>query len=226
MTAMMVAAIMGLTIEPETAVPGDGLVRITVDVTDGDDVYWLITSPRSRDFEAIGNKLIFAAGAKPGRVEGDVTVINWDGHKYERSVWEVTIGSVPLPVPPVPPTPPLPPTVPQGLWGLTKVAHAESGKLDSRVIAQIGPLADNYAAVAELIVAMQITGIEDAKSELRKRNRLTVPVADRQYWAAWNTAIVAILASHNAELKASIDLVAEAYAAISDGLELTSRRTK
>jgi len=138
-------------------------------------------------------------------------------------VWGVTIGSASPPIPPVPPTPP---PVPSGLWGLTTVSHTEARKLDSRVLVYVSPMADNYAAVAELILTKQITGVESAKTELRKRNRAMVPEAERQYWAGWNTAIATIMQSHNTELRADINLVAEAYAAISDGLSLTGRRTR
>jgi len=76
-TLLVVSAMSStIAITPEKPVPGDGLVRVSIDSQDGDQVYWLITSPRGRDFEALGNKLIFAAGARPGEVQGDVTIIN------------------------------------------------------------------------------------------------------------------------------------------------------
>jgi len=107
--------------------------------------------------------------------------------------------------------------MPDGLWSLTKTAYQQSR--DSALPAdQVVKVAANYTDVADQILAGKITTDAAAKAMLKSANQADVPVGDRPKWATWDAAITAILASHDAELKTNIRLVADAFAAIADGL--------
>lgn len=214
-----------IVIDAPTEVEPGSLIVATVTDPEGAAVSWQPIRPSTLQYRVYGTDFVCASGCTATDIEVMCTVveIDFDARTYfiEQRLLVIKVsGDAPTPDPPDPPNPPDPPDVPDGLWELTKTAYDQAIKLPASQQRAIGEVSSNYQSVAARIVAGAIRTADAAKAAIKAANRADIPEADRALWGAWNQAIVAVLVAHDAELLANMTKIAEAYAAIADGLEL------
>lgn len=201
-----------------SALPSPGK---SVGVVTADQVgKWLVMTVDRQTFYFTFPHLTLLDGGKVCVWEGTAGVygVVFDAADGSRQTTNVVLGGT-APNPPPPPPPPAP--VPDGLWGLTKTSY-EKAKDVGLSAKQVNAVAFNYNDVAARIGIGDITTEAAAKSALKSANQADVPVADRPKWAAWDSEITTILTSHDADLKADVRLIGEAFRSIGSGLTLST----